>query len=1084
MQTKNANRFNILNNDNNHNSRVIESKVINKPISLPIYSDDGFTVVKQKQKQIIIKSYKNYIPPTPKCKPGPNSVVIKINGKCVYACDKWIEYCKQPYNMNESFKCLDVNHHINNPNRDMTMLHLPIPLCRNALTGICKMGNTCSYDHIDNDKEIKFSDDIPKVYQRKIMCIKNIIYYMSNGVQPKCNISKCKYAHTHDDLYIVHKQPDFNIYPPNKVYEAVYIIMIFNTNNYNKLLEMFRKCGKTPPSDSRDMNIKELLRDYSYALNLASVFQPELYEKITGPFTSAAIWYSKHLQECNRDPNNINNMALWRGGLITDKEICYHGANCIRGSHIIVGTATRICFDDLYGSCNCENKTSFIHLCATYKCANVINMTKKREYELQCIIKEDTVFSYNSYMNIMPTNMSASERKQYDIKMKERTKRLEEISKLYNLRAIEEQKQMLEKEINAKKIALLGMNQKKWFNSGAWCFFDYYDWINKSEFYMMWKTSSLNLLWKNFETYAQQKKEEWEDENNMKMILEYKDLKGYIYGLPIHKDSRIVENHIGIHNVLHDVWNQYIVIHSPFYNLSFIDYIKMDKILLGGYNLHTLYPHLPLISAIQYVKLDFIKTNVSFIDYCKYDNITTSLWIKMWHKLHDNMLPIISIEEFVVSRVICVDFFLKSGHIIYGMTVAGMDAFIKNTNEGWKIYHHTTEIKHYMSLLGMGIELMRNVFKKLSEDKLIDCSKIGNENYNIMTSYLVNLSFPTVIQASVVDREIRELFKLITCQNKVKDVEKIKKLLVCVKNASKIHANYITKYPNIDTLLLIKPIITDSILFSMADNIIKNHIIVKPIVKIIKHKTGVTSDDDTSDDDTSDDNTSEIDIRTDFCDNTPQYSVMPIDNDKEIMMIGEPYGSLPIDPNTPGRRIYIGPFAKDKEKILKTIIDSLLVSSFAKGQNLNLKQVLLSHPEKSNPKLTDKERKKLPLDSLYISFNDKKINSRSDKHKDKENRQSNVESDYGYDWVADMFVNIINKHLNIPLERIHINYLMGLEYRIKDHEIRNERKLLVPTKKQVLIKKVVNKIVLTKEEKTELHRKKLAERQALRAMKK
>ena len=54
MQT---NRFNILNNDN-HNSRVIVSKVVNKPISLPISSDDGFTVVKQKQKQIIIKSYK------------------------------------------------------------------------------------------------------------------------------------------------------------------------------------------------------------------------------------------------------------------------------------------------------------------------------------------------------------------------------------------------------------------------------------------------------------------------------------------------------------------------------------------------------------------------------------------------------------------------------------------------------------------------------------------------------------------------------------------------------------------------------------------------------------------------------------------------------------------------------------------------------------------------------------------------------------------------------------------------------------------------------------------------------------------
>jgi len=405
-----------------------------------------------------------------------------------------------------------------------------------------------------------------------------------------------------------------------------------------------------------------------------------------------------------------------------------------------------------------------------------------------------------------------------------------------------------------------------------------------------------------------------------------------------------------------------------------------------------------------------------------------------------------------------------------------------------------------MSLLGMGIELMRNVFKKLSEDKLIDCSKIGNENYNIMTSYLVNLSFPTVIQASVVDREIRELFKLVTCQNKIKDVEKIKELLGCIKNASKIHANYITKYPNIDTLLLIKPIITDSILFSMADNIIKNHIIVKPIVKVIKHKivdtnddiTSDDSDDDTSDDDTSDDSdtsdddtsNSDIDIRTDFCDNTPQYSVMPIDNDKEIMMIGEPYGSLPIDPNTPGRRIYMGPFAKDKEKVLKTIIDSLLASSFAKGQHLNLKQVLLSHPEKSNPKLTDKERKRLPLDSLYISFNDKKINSRSDKHKEKENRQSNVESDYGYDWVADMFVNIINKHLNIPLGKVHINYLMGLEDRIKDHEIRNERKLSVPAKKQVLIKKVVNKIVLTKEEKTELHRKKLEERQALRAMKK
>jgi hypothetical protein len=105
-------------------------------------------------------------------------------------------------------------------------------------------------------------------------------------------------------------------------------------------------------------------------------------------------------------------------------------------------------------------------------------------------------------------------------------------------------------------------------------------------------------------------------------------------------------------------------------------------------------------------------------------------------------------------------------------------------------------------------------------------------------------------------------------------------------------------------------------------------------------------------------------------------------------------------------------------------------------------------------------------------INDKKITSKSNKYKEKTARQDKTEDEYGYDWVADMFINVINKKFDLPIDKVLTN-IFTLEARMKDHINRNSRAVVQKVVKQIIIKEKV-KITMTKEEKTQMIRDKLA----------
>ena len=185
-----------------------------------------------------------------------------------------------------------------------------------------------------------------------------------------------------------------------------------------------------------------------------------------------------------------------------------------------------------------------------------------------------------------------------------------------------------------------------------------------------------------------------------------------------------------------------------------------------------------------------------------------------------------------------------------------------------------------------------------------------------------------------------------------------------------------------------------------------------------------------------------------------------VDNSHYIM--NEPPFGLRIDKTTTARKVFIGPFEEHEVPILEKIVRLLKESTFGKGCHLGAEVF----------KLEDVDEMKRP--SYHISCLDRKITGC--KFKAKGEKQNKLEDEYGYDWVADMFINIINPELGININKIVTN-IFTLESRLNEHAIRKTRieeqkkmkdisKPIVKTIKQIAVK-------MSKEEKTAMIRAKL-----------
>jgi len=368
----------------------------------------------------------------------------------------------------------------------------------------------------------------------------------------------------------------------------------------------------------------------------------------------------------------------------------------------------------------------------------------------------------------------------------------------------------------------------------------------------------------------------------------------------------------------------------------------------------------------------------------------------------------------------------------------------------------------------------------------------------VITYTLNSKSVIYTIFSSIVDKQIKDLYTVlmspeitnlettsnITFTKNITDQIAIVKTLVDeIKNASTTMDILCKEFPNKKTdLSLLKTQFGDSLpLLSLADKVLtiykdnegKRKLNTLKVRKVIVEEEDDSSDDDSSDDDSSDDDSSDDDFTNEFEDDANIYKetqkkelfeLMPLGYDYKMYIRNEHPNDMRIDKTSSQRKIYFGPFPESDNDKLQHIVDTLKESRFGKGCNLGASII----------KLEDTTDRK--ASSLHLSVNDKGLNNKSNRFKAKENRQSNVEDAYGYDWIADMFINVINKEFNVNIKEVLTN-IFTLEARMNDHISRNIRHDIKEHSQKA--EKVVKKPIksqssgLSKDEKTALIRAKL-----------
>jgi hypothetical protein len=726
------------------------------------------------------------------------------------------------------------------------------------------------------------------------------------------------------------------------------------------------------------------------------------------------------------------------------------------------------------------------------------------------IEKENKEFDEDEFEEMDTKLMTHEELGEYNIKLQKRHDNIQKISKevANNLKLKKEtqEKEDLEKHANAIKLYQDNKDDmmiEEWYLSGAWSHMSYSEYHVNKEIYTHWKKNSLGCDFSRFKQHVNRQLEKWEDADDH-FKERYHNIWSYMYNITIENDTDIIGNLKDIIESSPEIWHEYKHKYAPTnYSKTFPEYINENEILEKALKLNKMYPDFGYNKAHKYIRLNI--NNLTFNEYCTHDNHTVVMWNEINLICKRYQMTQYKIEDFITNKTNLIEFY-KYGIKYYGTTQESFNRFIQEKADGWKINIKPAKLNEYSSLLALSLDQLKEFFQKNNVWSIEMMTKFRTYVPSIV--YTVNnKAHMYTIFTSIVDNQIKELYKLLISPEITKilnnngEINKantdliaiIKVLLNEINNSHDMLNKLCGEYKDrASELRLLKTAFdTNSELLVLANKVLdifknikgKRELTNLKIKKITKKEESDSesddseSDDSESDDSESDDSESEddnINILTKNIKPNGLYELMPLGYDYKIYIRNEHPNDMSIDKTSSGRKIFFGPFIDtelDKnvdtnKSWIKELIKILQESKFGKGSNLGAKFL----------KLEDPSNNKLP--SWHIVLNDKKITSKSNRYKEKCERQDKTEDEYGYDWVADLFINIINKKLNYTIDQILTN-IFTLEARMQDHINRNNRAGIAKVVKQIIIKeKQKFKTVLTKEEKTQLIRDKLAAKAA------
>jgi hypothetical protein len=709
-------------------------------------------------------------------------------------------------------------------------------------------------------------------------------------------------------------------------------------------------------------------------------------------------------------------------------------------------------------------------------------------------------FDENEYTEIDINQMTDEQYNDYLQKKELRHQNIQKISKqqALEMKQLKEQQLQAEESKRIKSYELYQTNKSidiiEWYESDAWKYMESTDYHIHKIIFSYWKKNSLGCDYVRFKQYVSRQIEKWEEtDENIKS--QYHNVWSYIYNITIENDTNIIGKLKHVIESNPEIWCEYVNKYSGTnYSTTFTEYILQDEIMSRALKLSTEYSDYGFNNAYKYIKNNIETTNLSYEEYCTYDNHTIVMWKEINTICKKYQMPQYNVVDYIANKTNLVEFY-KYGIKYYGTTQESFNRFIREKAEGWKINTTPAKLNEYSSLLNLSIEQLREFFQKNNVWSHDMMKKFRTYIPSIV--YTVNnKSQLYTVFSSIVDNQIKELYKIIISPeiNKILNnngeinktntdmIAVIKVLLGEIDNANQILENLCTEYKDrASELRLLKTAFDpNSELLIQAHTVLdifKNikgkreltNLKVKKVVQKVEESDSDSDSSDDSDSDSDDDNDSSgdeetITIKTKDVKPKGLYELLSLGYDYKIYIRNEHPNDMAIDKSSSGRKIFFGPFPERDVKLLEELVVILQDSKFGKGSNLGAKIL----------KLEDPSNNKLP--SWHIVINDKKITSKSNKYKEKTARQDKTEDEYGYDWVADMFINIINKKFNHNIESVLTN-IFTLEARMRDHINRNNRAGIAKVVKQIIIKEKV-KITMTKEEKTQMIRDKLAAKAA------
>ena len=728
---------------------------------------------------------------------------------------------------------------------------------------------------------------------------------------------------------------------------------------------------------------------------------------------------------------------------------------------------------------------------------NKIHLIKDLGYNLLRPVDLDTPidireFDEEDFEEMDTKLMTPDELQAYNIKLQKRHDNIQKRSKMIaiNLALKKEKQEKEEIERYEKAFELYQTNKtneiiSEWYVSDAWKHMQSSEYHVNREAFIHWKRNALGCDFNRFKQHVNRQVERW-DEMDEQFKECYHNVWSYIYNITIENDPAIIGDLKDIIDSCPEIWCEYTNRYSATnYSKTFYEYINENEILSKALALNKKSPEYGYNKAVKYIILNIM--NMTFDEYCKYDNHTVVMWNEINMICKKYQMTQYKIDDFISNKTNLIEFY-KYGIKYYGTTQESFNRFIREKAEGWKLNIKPAKINEYSSLLALSLDQLKEFFQKNNVWSYEMMSKFRSYIPSIV--YTVNNKAQIcTIFTSIVDNQIKDLYKIIISPeiNKILNnngeinkantdlIAQIKDLLNEINNSNDILDKLCNEYKDRSSeLRLLKTAFDpDSELLVLSNKVLdifKNikgkrelvNLKIKKVIKKVESDSESDSDSDSDSDSESESDSDEETITINTKDLKPRglYELMPLGYDYKMYIRNEHPNDLSIDKTSSGRKIFFGPFPERDIKILEELVMALQDSKFGKGSNLGARVL----------KLEDSTGNKMP--SWHIVINDKKITSKSNKYKEKTARQDKTEDEYGYDWVADMFINVINKKFDLPIDKVLTN-IFTLEARMKDHINRNSRAVVQKVVKQIIIKEKV-KITMTKEEKTQMIRDKLA----------